>query len=95
MAIEFQLPADLLREVESHAIREGSDLHDAVTTLVRIGLATATSVISVPDEAMLERRRAMTEKFIAGEWGVELVGFDEARAMDRTRAKEIAKAWRE
>jgi hypothetical protein len=94
MITTLTLPDDLLREVTSHAAREGSDLNDAIATLLRIGLATATSAVSV-DELMLERRRTLTQKFISGEWGVELVGYEEARAMDRRKAAERAKAWRE
>jgi hypothetical protein len=44
---------------------------------------------------MLERRRALTQKFVSGEWGLELAGYEEARAVDRRKAAERAKAWRE
>ncbi|HEV3385216.1 MAG TPA: hypothetical protein VG097_10380 [Gemmata sp.] len=95
MTTTLELPDDLLRKVESHAARDGSDLNDAVVALLRIGLATAASAASAPDESMLEHRRALTQKFISGEWGVELAGYEEARAVDRRKAAERAKAWRE
>jgi len=89
------LPDDLLRQVESHAARAGSDLNDAVTDLLRLGLARATASQSAPDESMLEHRRALTQKFVSGEWGVELNGYEEARAVDRRKAAEREKAWSE
>ncbi len=95
MTTTLTLPDDLLRQVESHAARAGSDLNDAVAALLRVGLATAASAESAPDDSMLERRRALTQKFVSGEWGLELAGYEEARAVDRRKAAERAKAWRE
>jgi hypothetical protein len=95
MSTTLEIPDDLLREVESHATRNGSDLNDAVAALLRIGLSSAASTATTPDEAMLERRRALTEKFISGEQGVELAGYEDARALDRRKAAERAEAWRE
>jgi hypothetical protein len=37
----------------------------------------------VADALMLKRRQALMQKFISGEWGVELKGFEEARAAER------------
>ena len=95
MITTLTLPDDLLRQVESHAARAGSDLNDAVADLLRLGLARATASQSAPDESMLEHRRALTQKFVSGEWGVELNGYEEARAVDRRKAAERAKAWSE
>ena len=95
MSTTLELPDDLLREVESHATRNGSDLNHAVAALLRIGLSSTASTITAPDEAMLERRRALSAKFISGEQGVELAAYEEARAVDRRKAAERAEAWRE
>ena len=37
----------------------------------------------VVDALMLRRRAASTEKFMSGEWGAELKGFEKLRALDR------------
>lgn len=37
----------------------------------------------VLDALMLRRRAATTEKFMNGEWGAELKGFEKLRALDR------------
>lgn len=95
MTTTLNLPDDLLRQVESHAAREGSELDDAVAALLRIGLAATAPAGSAPDESTLERRRALTRKFVAGELGVELPGYEEARAADRRKSAERANAWRD
>ena len=40
---------------------------------------------------MLARRREMTQKFLTGEWGVELEGFEEGRETDRRKEAERAR----
>jgi hypothetical protein len=37
----------------------------------------------VVDALMLQRRREMTEKFVSGEWGLDLPSSEETRAHDR------------
>lgn len=93
MTTILNLPDDLLRQVESHAARAGSELSDAVAELLRIGLATTTG--STPDESMLQRRQALTRKFATGEWGVELAGYEESRAADQRKDAERPNAWRD
>jgi len=39
----------------------------------------------VNDALMVKRREQIAGKFISGEWGVELKGFEESRAIDRLR----------
>jgi len=46
------------------------------------------------DKGVLNRRKALTRKFVSGEWGVELAGFDAASEADRKSALRRAKAWR-
>ncbi len=48
----------------------------------------------VVDALMLQRRRAVAEKFISGEWKVELAGYEKARAKDRADARRQARMWR-
>lgn len=49
----------------------------------------------VGEALMLKRREALAQKFISGEWGVELKGFEEARAIDGQKDSAGAKRWRE
>ena len=95
MTTILNLPDDLLKQVESHAARAGSELNEAVADLLRIGLAATVPAVSAADESMLERRRALTRKFVTGEWGVELAGYEETRAANRRKAAEQANAWRD
>jgi len=98
MKTTLDLPDKLLQEVKSRARHEGKNLKEAVANLLRQGLAATAArsptVVKV-DKAMLKRREEITQKFINGEWGVELAGFEEARAADRAAAKEHASRWRE
>jgi hypothetical protein len=48
----------------------------------------------VVDALMMKRREAIAGKFISGEWGVELKGFEESRSADRKAAKERSTRWR-
>jgi hypothetical protein len=48
----------------------------------------------VNDALMMKRREKLSQKFISGEWGVELAGFEDGRANDRTTSARQSKAWR-
>ncbi len=48
----------------------------------------------VGEALMLKRREALAQKFIRGEWGVELKGFEEARAAEGQKEAAGAKSWR-
>jgi hypothetical protein len=43
---------------------------------------------------MLKRREKIAQKFIDGEWGVELKGFEAAQSADRTAEHDEEKRWR-
>ena len=49
----------------------------------------------VVDALQMKRREEIAGKFISGEWGVKLSGFEAGRAADRKSAKKRAAAWRE
>lgn len=49
----------------------------------------------VTDALMMKRRQQLAEKFISGEWGVELSGFESAQAKDRQINEQRNKAWRD
>ncbi len=46
------------------------------------------------DALMLKRRALLSEKFISGEWGVELATFEVAKTRDQRSHQTRAKAWR-
>ena len=49
----------------------------------------------VEEALMLKRREAVAQKFISGEWGVILGGFEEAEAADRKKDSAGAKRSRD
>jgi len=48
----------------------------------------------VVDALMMKRREEIAGKFISGELGVELTGFEAGRAGDREAAKRHSAKWR-
>ena len=90
MKTTLELPDDLVKDIKLRAIHEGMKLKDAVAQLLRKGLAapaggSPTKVKA--DKTMLKRRRELTRKFVSGEWGVELVGFETEQGVDRLKAR--------
>ena len=67
------------------AVHEDQRFGDAMADLLQKGLAAlargATKVKA--NAAVLKRRKALTQKFVSGEWGVELDGIESARQRDR------------
>jgi hypothetical protein len=98
MKTTLELPDDLVKEVKLHALRQGKKLKEAVADLLRQGLVAATAgsgtVVKV-DKAMLKRRKALTKKFVAGEWNVGLTGYEAGRKAERRLAEAREKAWRD
>jgi plasmid stability protein len=93
MTTLLDLPEDLVEEIRRRASREGRRLDEAVTDLLRRALAGPANLPA--DAAMLEARRQIAEKFLSGEWGTELAGFEAAREADRERVNARDGAWRE
>lgn len=48
----------------------------------------------VVDALMLKRRKEIAQKFIDGEWGAELKGYEEGQAADRKAARDLEERWR-
>jgi hypothetical protein len=97
MKTTLDLPADLVKEVKLRAVHEGKKLKDAVAELLRKGLTAGSAgypTVVKADKAMLKRRREISRKFVSGEWGLELAGFEAGRAADRASARERAGRWR-
>ena len=98
MKTTLELPDDLIKDIKLRAIHEGKKLKNAIADLLRKGLAArpggqATKL--TPGKRMLKRRKEITRKFISGEWGVELTGFEKSRAADRRKTGQRNKAWRD
>lgn len=97
MTTKLDLPEELVEGVRRRAADEGRRLDETVANLLRIGLATAPVHSSSgirADASMLEERKRIADKFITGQWGVELAGFAEGRAADRESAEVRSRAWR-
>ncbi len=93
MKTTLELPIDLMRDIERRASQEGRQINEAAVDLLRKGLAAPTAA-GLAGAAMLERRAQVTQKFLSGEWGVALAGFEVARAADRAAAGKRNAAWR-
>jgi len=48
----------------------------------------------VADALMMKRREMIAQKFISGEWGVELATFEAGQAKDRQTSEKRNRAWR-
>ncbi len=48
----------------------------------------------VADTLMLKRREKLAQKFISGEWGVDLKGFEAAQAADKKGENRDEERWR-
>jgi hypothetical protein len=97
MKTTLDLPDELVKEVKLLAVHEGKKLKDAVTDLLRKGLAAASgrSETTVKaDKTMLAQRKQVARKFITGQWGTELAGYEAGRAADRKSSRERSQRWR-
>ena len=96
MKTTVEIPDDLVSEIEERAQDEGKNLDEEVADLLRKGLDSApTNAAISADLANLEKRRAIAAKFISGDWGLDLSGFEANRAADREAARARAKRWSE
>jgi hypothetical protein len=48
----------------------------------------------VTDALMMKRREKLAQKFISGEWGVELAGFKAGQAKDHRANEKAERTWR-
>jgi len=97
METTLELPEDLLRDVELRSVHDGKKLKDTLLDLLRKGLQADPSngAISAPsDEAVMQQRKEVADKFISGEWSVDLPEFEAGRAADREVARKHDERWR-
>lgn len=95
MSKTLELPDDVMTAVASRALQTGQHVQDVVAQLLRQALAVDSATPAETRDAMQIRRQEMTQKFLTGEWGVELAGYEEACAADHRRETERARAWRD
>jgi hypothetical protein len=48
----------------------------------------------VTDALMMKRREMLSQKFISGEWGVDLATFEQGKSQDRRASKKRDEKWR-
>ena len=97
MKTTLDLPDALVKEIKLRAVHEGKKLKDAMADLLRKGLAAGSAgsaTVVKADKSMLKRRGDLTRKFVSGEWGVELAGYEPSQEADKRSASRRAKAWR-
>ena len=97
MKTTLELPDDLVKEIKLLAVQEGKKLKDAIACLLRQGLdasAAGGGSLVKADKAMLQRRKALTKRFVSGEWGLDLTGYEAGRKAERRLAEARARAWR-
>lgn len=97
MTTTLDLPQDLVEDIHLRAEQEGRGLDETVAELLRAGLAASssrTATVVQATAAMLEERRRIGEKFLSGEWGADLTGFEEGRVADRKASEARDRAWR-
>lgn len=97
MKTTLELPDELVKEIKLRAVHQGAKLKDMVADLLRAGLRTTGvngSGRTRADKESLARRKTLTRKFVSGEWGVELSGYEAARKQDRAAGAKRARAWR-
>jgi hypothetical protein len=94
--MQIELPDDLIEDVRSRAKQEGREIQETIADLLRTGLEQSSSrqTLVRVDASVLEQRTDVAEKFLSGEWGVDLAGFREGRVADRNSATDRDRAWR-
>lgn len=47
------------------------------------------------DALRLQNRAEISEKFLSGEWGTDLEGFETSKAMDKAKSLDFSMQWRD
>ncbi len=93
----IELPDDVVQEIERRAAVEGRSAEDTVVAILRKALESPTRVYPLPpvDSEMLEERKRIAEKFLTGEWSVDIdhEAFERERARDKAQAEEYLRNW--
>ncbi len=87
----IELPDELVQEIERRAVLEGKNLDDTVAAILRKGLDSPTTINVPPplaDAKMLAERKEIVDKFLTGEWSVDI----DVEAFEKECAKDKAQA---
>jgi plasmid stability protein len=98
MKTTLDLPDALVKQIKLRAVHDGRKLKDMFAELLTKGLAaeSAGSPTQVRADAdMMKRRRELVDKFVSGEWGVELADYEQSQQADLASAEKRAQAWRD
>lgn len=98
MKTTLDLPDALVKQVKLRAVNNGRKLKETFAELISRGLAAESngSITKVHADAdTMKRRRELVDRFVSGEWGVELAGYEASQQADRKSAKKRAQAWRD
>jgi plasmid stability protein len=96
MTTSLNLPDDLVKDIQLRASIEGRAVDETVVELLRAGLAVSAprGASVAADASMLAERKRIADKFVTGEWGLELAGFEDGRAAERRTAERRNQSWR-
>lgn len=97
MKTTLELPDQLVEEIKLRAHHEGQELTVAVVALLRKGLAADSAQAATgvdASAAIMQRRKELADKFVSGQWGVELDGFERGQAADRESERQLEERWR-
>lgn len=97
MSTSVDLPTALFSEIQVRAAQQGQPVQAVVVDLLRRGLDTSQPPGGTAADvaALLDRRREIAGKFISGEWGAALEGFEAGRTADRDAAHRRSELWSE
>lgn len=98
MKTTLDLPDALVKQVKLRAVHDGKKLKDTFAELLSRGLAAESNGSTTKvraDAAMMKRRRELVGRFVSGEWGVELTGYEASQQAGLAAAKKRARTWRD
>jgi hypothetical protein len=97
MKMTWDLPPEVEKDVNLRAVHEGKKLKEIVAELLREALtatdAAGATVVTAAKES-LKHRKEVARKFVTGEWGLDLAGYESTKTAGRKSASARAKAWR-
>lgn len=74
-----------IEQVTHEALSLSTNERAALARTLLNSLETTTDTLRA--NTALARRQELTQRFVSGEWGVELDGYEHARAADRAEAR--------
>lgn len=88
------LDEEVEKRLRLQAATHQRTVEEEATSLIADGVGAMLRAVAA-DEAMLQRRREILERFRPGEWSVDVPDWRETRAAERREAGEMDRRWRE